>query len=149
MLDRKLRGWLLRPPKICIPLRTSPKKSKKRQAKTLLSKIRCARIALAAPPAGFVSSWIFQKSIKNLSFRCGRPQKSRKNVKREHVFQKRPFRGGRPQKSRKNVKRKHCSWKFDAPVSHLRPSAGAVDFWPSSPMSNFWSKTDRSVADVP
>ena len=34
--------------KTAIPLRTSPKKSKKRQAKTLLLKIRCARIALAA-----------------------------------------------------------------------------------------------------
>ena len=39
---------LIYDPKPIVPLRTSLKKSKKRQAKTLLSKIRCARIALAA-----------------------------------------------------------------------------------------------------
>ena len=36
-----------------IPLRTSPKKSKKRQAETLLLKIRSTPIALAALPADF------------------------------------------------------------------------------------------------
>ena len=35
--------------KTAIPLRTSPKKSKKRQAKTLLLQIRCTPIALPAP----------------------------------------------------------------------------------------------------
>ena len=44
---------LLKP---CIPLRTSPKKSKKRQAKILLLKIRSTPIALAALPADFFSS---------------------------------------------------------------------------------------------
>ena len=39
---------LLRPLKTCIPFVAVLKKSKKRQAKTLLLKIRCARIALAA-----------------------------------------------------------------------------------------------------
>ena len=37
------------PSKPIIPLRTSPKKSKKRQAKTLLLQIRCTPIALPAP----------------------------------------------------------------------------------------------------
>ena len=47
------------PPKICIPFVAVLKKSKKRQARTLLLKIRCARIALAACPADFCSSSIF------------------------------------------------------------------------------------------
>ena len=62
-------------PKPIIPLRAIPKKSKKPQSKTQLCHF---------------SFW-------NLSFRCGRPLKSRKNVKW-----------------------KHCFWKFGAPLSHLR-----------------------------
>ena len=42
--------------KLCIPLRTSPKKSKTRQAIILLLKIRSTPIALAALPADFFSS---------------------------------------------------------------------------------------------
>ena len=42
--------------KTCIPLRTSQKKSKKRQANILLLKIRSTPIALAALPADFFSS---------------------------------------------------------------------------------------------
>ena len=41
------------PPKICIPFVAVLKKSKKRQAKTLLLKIRSTPIALAALPADF------------------------------------------------------------------------------------------------
>ena len=37
------------------------------------------------------------------------------------LYQKRSFRCGGPQKSRKNVKRKHNFCKFGAPLSHLRP----------------------------
>ena len=69
MLVRYLLRSLLRPLKICIPFVAVPKKSKKRQAKTLLLQNRSTPIALAARPAGFVSSSIFQFSIKNLSFR--------------------------------------------------------------------------------
>ena len=83
--------------KTCIPFVAIPKKSKKRQAKTSLLKIRSTPIALAALPADFASSLIFQFSINNLSFRCGLSQKSRKNVKL-----------------------KPCFWKFGAPLSHLR-----------------------------
>ena len=36
------------------------------------------------------------------------------------MIQNRSFRCGRPLKSQKNVKRKHYFQKFDAPVSHLR-----------------------------
>ena len=47
---------LLRPLKICIPFVAVPKKSKKRQAKTLLLKIWSTPIALAALPADFFAS---------------------------------------------------------------------------------------------
>ena len=36
-------------------------------------------------------------------------------------YQKQPFRCGRPEKNQKNVKRKHNFFKFGAPLSHLRP----------------------------
>ena len=74
--------------KICIWLRTSPKKSKKRQAKTSLLKIRSTPIALPAPRPRLLISCALYFSIKNLSFRCGRPLKSRKNVKRKTYFYK-------------------------------------------------------------
>ena len=146
MIGRFLLRSLLRPLKICIPLRTSPKKSKKRQAIIQLLKIRSTPIALAARSADFFSPWIFQISIKNLSFRCGLSQKSRKNVKRKHVFQKNAFGCGRPQKSRKNVKRKHHFWKFGAPLSHFRPLGRIFSFLA---LSIFRWKTYHSAADVP
>ena len=107
VLLRSLLRSLLRPLKICIPFVAVPKKSKKRQAKTLLLQNRSTPIALAARPAGFFSFSIFQFSIKNLSFRQRLSLKSRKNVKRKHVFQKFAFGCGLSLKSRKNVKRKH------------------------------------------
>ena len=55
--------------KLIVPLRAIPKKSKKRQPKTPLLTIRSTPIALAALPADFSSSSIFQFSAKNLSFR--------------------------------------------------------------------------------
>ena len=88
MIDGLLLRSLLRPLKICIPFGAVPKKSKKRQAETLLLQNRSTPIALAALPAEFLSSLIFQFSIKNLSFRSWLSQKSQKNVKRKHVFQK-------------------------------------------------------------
>ena len=84
------------PLKICIPFVAVPKKSKKRQAKTLLLQNRSTPIALAARPAEFVSSSIFSFSIKNLSFRSRLSLKSRKNVKRKHVFQKMHLAAGCP-----------------------------------------------------
>ena len=107
MIDPYLLLSLAPPLKICIPFVAVPKKSKKRQAKTLLLQNRSTPIALAARPAGFFSSSIFQFSIKNLSFRSWLSLKSRKNVKRKHVFQKIAFGCGLSLKSRKNVKRKH------------------------------------------
>ena len=65
------------------------KKSKKRQAKTLLLKIRSTPIALAALPASFFRSRFLpcvSLVSQNLSFRCGLSLKSRKNVKRKHYF---------------------------------------------------------------
>ena len=69
MLAYYLLLSLAPPLKICIPFVAVLKKSKKRQAKTLLLQNRSTPIALAARPAGFFSSSIFQFSIKNLSFR--------------------------------------------------------------------------------
>ena len=69
MIGRYLLLSLRRPLKICIPFVAVLKKSKKRQAKTLLLQNRSTPIALAARSAGFFSSSIFQFSIKNLSFR--------------------------------------------------------------------------------
>ena len=132
--------------KTCIPFGAVPKKSKKRQAKTLLLKFRSTPIALAALPADFSSSLIFQFSIKNLSFRSWLSQKSRKNVKRKHVFQKFAFGCGLSLKSRKNVKRKHYFWKFGAPLSHFRPLGGIFCFLG---FSNFWLKTYHSVRGCP
>ena len=99
--------------KTCIPFVAVPKKSKKRQAKTSLLKIRSTPIALAALPVDLSSFLIFQFSIKNLSFRCGLSQQNRKKrqakTPRCHfLFWNLSFRCERPLKSRKNVKRKHC-----------------------------------------
>ena len=69
MIEHYLLLSLLPPLKICIPFVAVLKKSKKRQAKTLLLQNRSTPIALAARSAGFFSSSIFQFSIKNLSFR--------------------------------------------------------------------------------
>ena len=84
------------PLKICIPFVAVLKKSKKRQAKTLLLQNRSTPIALAARSAGIFSSSIFQFSIKNLSFRSRLSQKSRKNVKWKHCFQKMHLAAGCP-----------------------------------------------------
>ena len=142
-----------------IPLRTSLKKSKKRQAKTSLLKIRCTPIALAALAAlaayflyffqlgvffqkygrsdplaqnRWKSLYCRSKSMEIDKKRCTvvfSVQKSMKivvlsfkiNGIRCILYQKRSFRCGGPQKSRKNVKRKHNFCKFGAPLSHLRP----------------------------
>ena len=69
MIAHYLLLSLRRPLKICIPFVAVPKKSKKRQAKTLLLQNRSTPIALAARSAGFFSFSIFQFSIENLSFR--------------------------------------------------------------------------------
>ena len=146
MLAPYLLLSLLRPLKICIPFVAVLKKSKKRQAKTLLLQNRSTPIALAARSAGFFSSSIFQFSIKNLSFRSWLSLKSRKNVKRKHVFQKFAFGCGLSLKSRKNVKRKHYFWKFGAPLSHFRPLGGIFCFLG---FSSFWFKTYHSVRGCP
>ena len=134
------------PLKICKRFVAIPKKSKKRQAKTLLLHNRSTPIALAACPTGFLSSLVFQFSIKKLSFRWRLSQKSRKNVKRKHVFQKNAFGCGLSLKSRKNVKRKHYFWKFGAPLSHFRPLGGIFCFLG---FSSFWFKTYHSVRGCP
>ena len=88
MLDPYLLLSLRGPLKICIPFGAVLKKSKKRQAKTLLLQNRSTPIALAARSAGFFSSSIFQFSIKNLSFRSWLSQKSRKTRQAETHFSK-------------------------------------------------------------
>ena len=95
---------------------------------------------------GIFSSSIFQFSIKNLSFRSWLSLKSRKNVKRKHVFQKNAFGCGLSLKSRKNVKRKHYFSKFGAPLSHFRPLGGIFCFLG---FSSFWLKTYHSVRGYP
>ena len=87
-LDGLLLRSLLRPLKICIPFVAVPKKSKKRQAKTPLLQNRSTPIALAARPAGFFSSSIFQFSIKNRSFRSWLSLKSRKKRQAKTRFSK-------------------------------------------------------------
>ena len=115
-----------------------PKKvEKKRQAKTSLLKIRSTPIALPAPRPRLLISCALYFSIKNLSFRCGRPLKSRKNVKQKQYF-----------------------YKNRTPLSHLRlwrhdfrtPFRSVIFFKKYrrfDPLAQNRSKTYHSVADVP
>ena len=109
MLLPLLRWSLLRPQKNCIPLRTSPKKSKKRQAIIQLLKIRSTPIALAARSADFFSPWIFQISIQNLSFRCGLSQKVEKT-------------------SGENTFSKNCIWLRTSPKMSKKTSSENITF---------------------
>ena len=67
-------------------VRSYPKKVEKTSSENITFEIRSTPIALAALPVDLSSFLIFQCSIKNLSFRCGLSQKSRKNVNRKHHF---------------------------------------------------------------
>ena len=129
MLAPYLLLSLRRPLKICIPFVAVPKKSKKRQAKTLLLQNRSTPIALAARSAGFFSSSIFQFSIKNLSFRSWLSLKSRKNVKRKHVFQKKCiWLRAVPKKSKKTSSENTTFENLEHPYRTSGPSVGSFAF---------------------
>ena len=74
--------------KTCIPFGAVPKKSKKTSSKNTTFEISEHHYRTCGSSGDFSSSLILQFSIKNLSFRSGLSQKSRKNAKQKYYFYK-------------------------------------------------------------